>query len=282
MIEEVRRANLEKTIDVDRHLKDEGNNSLYKRFADELHHHLIKTRRSLQCLFDFIEATVPDEHHQRKGVPYREERQRSVDSLVSFFIGMQKATSNIVKGGFQLNEQGRRPKLTADDLLGTMDRVMDEGKELVVYCESLGISPFDSEFFRRVLTTIGLEGFKKLVEDERYATLKIKPDLFRDAVLHQQGAEDFLKSKLHFVDEKTAELTATGEFDELAKAFPHIYVEAALAYREVKKGYNRYPFSNPYDYLLRKKKDYERAKEKTSKEKRKPGPKKRAAPEDVY
>ncbi len=281
MIEEVRRANLEKSIDVDRHLRDESNSIIYKGFADELHQSLIKTRRRLQAFFDLIDATAPDEQDRRKGVSYREERERNVGNLVSFFIGIQKATSNIVKGGFQLNEQGRRPKPTADDLLGTTDRVMEEGKELVTYCTSLGISPFDSDFIRRVLTTTGLDGFKRLVEDEQYGVFKIKPDLFRDAVLHQQGAEDFLKSKLHFVEEQTAELAATGEFEELAAAFPHIYVEAALKYREVKKGYNRYPFSNPYDYLLRKKKDHERGKEKASKKKNGNG-KKRTGAEDVY
>lgn len=282
MIEEVRRANLEKSIDTDRHLKDEANSLVYKGFADELHQTLIKTRRRLQGFFDIIDATAQDEQGKRRGFSYREERQRNVDNLVSFFIGIQKAASNIVKGGFLLQEQGRSEKPTAQGILDTVDGVMEEGKELVTYCESMGISPFDSEFFRRVLTTIGLEGFKKLVEDERYAVLNIKPDLFRDAVLHQQGAEDFLRSKLHFIEEQTAGLMASGEFHELAEAYPHIYVEAALKYREVKKGYNRYPFSNPYDYLLRKQKDHERAKEKTAKGKKKPGAKKRAAPEDVY
>lgn len=281
MIEEVRRANLEKSIDVDRHLRDESNSIIYKGFADELHQSLIKTRRRLQALFDFIDAIAPDEQDRRKGFSYREERERNVGNLVSFFIGIQKATSNIVKGGFHLNEQGRRPKPMADDLLGTTDRVMEEGKELVTYCTSLGISPFDSDFIRRVLTTTGLDGFKSLVEDEQYRIFKIKPDLFRDAVLHQQGAEDFLRSKLHFVEEQTAGLMASGEFDELATDFPHIYVEAALKYREVKKGYNRYPFSNPYDYLLRKKKDHERGKEKASKKKNGNG-KKRTGAEDVY
>jgi len=283
MIEEVRRANIEKTVDLDRHLQNNDDTIIYKRFADELHQTLIRTRKMLQFLFDFLDS-VPHEdkvmQEKKFSSSYKAAREQSRGDLVSFFIGMQRATSGIVKGGFHLSHQNVVPSPSAESILQTMDNIMEEGKRLVVYCESQGIPPFDSDFLRKILTTTGLDGFKKLVEDERFAVLRIKSEFFREAVLHQQGDPvAFLEGKVKFVNEKVEELKSSGEFDELAKDHPHIFAEAVFEYRTVKRGFNQHPFSNPYDYLVRRKKNYEREKAKAAH--KKPRARKRVA-EDLY
>lgn len=272
MIEEVRKGYRENPAGFERHLQNSEDAYLYKRFADEIHHTLIKTRRLFQQFLDMMEALPLGElnpDHSRKGMAYRTDREKQINDLVSYFIGIQKSTSNIVKGGLHLSRQGFLPRPTAESILRTVDDVMEEGKQLVVFCQSRGIPCFDTDFLRKVLTTIGLEGFKKIVDDEQFAPLSQNPELFYLAVLHQQGHDAFLQSKAKSTREGIEELRAQGEFEDMAKEDPNILAYAVLNYSSAKTPRNK-RFSNAHDYLL-----YLREQKKISAQKKKKNGKKR-------
>lgn len=253
MIEKVRSANVEKSEDMNRHLESAEDGLIFREFSSDFYHRLMDTRRSLLALFDFLSTFQPSDKidgRMPQFSSYHKKRAEQVRETMSFFIAIQRATSSIVKGGFHLAHQGADRRPTAETILQTADQVMDEGKKLAIFCQSLEIFPFDEAFLRRVLTTVGYEGFKKLVENDEFTVLHERPEFFKEAVMHQQGdPEAFLRGKVAFVHKGVAELQATGEFDDLMKNDPEIFSRAVIQYPFARTA-KRKRFSNPHDYLL--------------------------------
>ncbi len=268
MINEFRRANMENSFNFERHLQTREDDIIFRVFADGLHQNLFKTRRALQSLFDFLELIPMGNKkidNEKLSVPYRNEKRQQINDLVSFFIGVQRAVSAVIKGSFLLSEVGAGPRPTAEDILQNADAMNEEAKKLVVFCQSHEISPFEPDFLRSVLTTLGLEGFKQLVENEEFAVLRQNPDLFRQAMMHQQGDPvAFLMSKVRSVNEGIVELAAAGEFCDLEQTNPGIFAYAILHYKNARTSRGKH-FSNAKDYLLFLKQEKEKAKAKLKK-----------------
>lgn len=252
MIEEVRSANLENSGDMNGHLESAEDGLIFREFSSDFYHRLMDTRRSLQALFDFL-STLQINHktegRMQRLSSHHKKRAEQVREMMSFFIAIQRATSSIVKGGFHLAQRGIDSRPTAGTILQTADKVMDEGKKLAVFCQTSGISPFEDGFLQRVLTTVGYEGFRKLVENTEFVLLKERPEFFKEAVMRQQGdPEVFLRSKIAFVNRSAAELEASREFDELREKDSEIFARAVMQYPFARTARGK-KFSNARDYL---------------------------------
>ena len=158
MIEEVRRIYREKPQDFEWNLRSKEDAHVYRRFALEIHQTLMKTRKVLQAFLDTVDGLSSPNG--------RRASEKQISDLILFFVGIQKTTTNLVKGDFLLSQNMALPRPTAASILQTTDAVMEEGKRLVAFCESKEIPCFDPDFLQKILMTIGFEGFKKMVEEE--------------------------------------------------------------------------------------------------------------------
>ena len=155
MIEEIRRVYREKPENFEWNLQSRADEHIYRRFVVEIHQELMKTRRALQACLSTLSYGKKCEVTEKQ-----------LCDLKFFFVGMQKATTDIVKGGFLLSQQSAATRPTANSVIQTTNDVMEEGKRLVMFCQEWGIPCFDPDFLRKILTTMGFEEFKKIAEQE--------------------------------------------------------------------------------------------------------------------
>jgi len=266
MIEQVRQAHLGKSSEIQRGLSIEANRS-YQASSDLIHKNFCAIRRSLQDLFDILEIVKFEKEKRSEHEKFRHNElsnQQHAD-LSAIFRGISKAARDILKGAYALNSQGAGLDLPEN----FMDEMTEEARRVLDLCNALDIPAADENFLRKVLTTIGFEGFQGLLMDDEFDILRKKPVLFKQAVMHQQGDPvAFLRSEKGFVERGVAKLSENGEFADLLEANPHVLVEAMLNYRDPKinrghKVTNR--FSNAHDYLLYLRKQKKLAKGKKKK-----------------